>query len=103
MSASAVAGSCRFGAGIRKFLPRLPTREPQHIIDPERARALREARRNLSRGSIAHPVRQLVLVGEVRETGDLGLEGELDGAGRAVALLADDDLGAPMGLVHVRL
>jgi hypothetical protein len=37
------------------------------------------------------------------EAGHVGLEGELDGAGGAVALLADDHLGLAVDLVHLGL
>src|SRR5712691_666415 len=41
----------------------------------------------------SNPFRQPALVGEVGEARHLGLELQLDRAGRAVTLLADDDLG----------
>lgn len=47
-------------------------------------------------------LRQTVLVGEIAEARDLRLERDLDGAGRAVALLADDQLGAVLGGLQVR-
>src|SRR5436853_1270578 len=46
---------------------------------------------------------KLIALGKVRETRDIGLELQGHGAGRAVALLADDDLGFAVDLFHLRL
>src|SRR5580704_13961806 len=49
-----------------------------------------------------HPRRQMILAREVREPRHFRLELELHRAGRAVALLADDDLGLAVRGLHLR-
>ena len=46
------------------------------------------------------PRQQVLFVREIGEARHLGLEGEFDGAGRAVALLADDDFGLAVRPLH---
>src|SRR5690348_17636538 len=50
---------------------------------------------------LLEPFRQMVVLGEVEEAGELALETHLHGAGRPVALLGNDDLGLAAGLVHL--
>ena len=47
--------------------------------------------------------RQMAVLREVAEPGELALELQFDGAGRAVALLADDDFGLAVHQRHVEL
>ncbi|GCC49577.1 hypothetical protein chiPu_0033706, partial [Chiloscyllium punctatum] len=48
-------------------------------------------------------IRNLTVGCEIAEPGDAGLEVQFDGAGRAVALLADDDFGLAMGQFQLHL
>src|SRR5690606_10830916 len=50
---------------------------------------------------LLEPLRQVAVVGEVEEAGELALEAERHGAGRAVALLGDDHLGLAARVVHL--
>src|SRR5882672_7116448 len=50
-----------------------------------------------------HRLRRLIVAREIGEARDRGFELQTDGAGRAVALLADDDLGFAVGGVHLDL
>ena len=45
----------------------------------------------------------MAVMGEIAEAGELALELQFDGAGRAVALLADDDFGLAVHQRHVEL
>ncbi len=47
------------------------------------------------------PLGQMAVLGEVEEAGELALEAESHCAGRAMALLGDDDLGLAARLVHL--
>ena len=54
------------------------------------------------RASIADPLRHAVVGAEIAEARDGRLELQLHGAGWAVALLADDDLGLAGGVKRQR-
>src|SRR4051794_38721474 len=60
--------------------------------------------RSGSRNSVvvAAASRHLTVRREVAEPRDRGFERQIDGAGRAVALLADDDFGLAVREVHVQ-
>ena len=53
-------------------------------------------------GDVVEAVRHMrTIMSEIREAGHIRLELHLDGTRRAVSLLADDDLGLAMGLLHL--
>src|SRR4051794_12638672 len=60
----------------------------------------RSVPRSMPRSVSLWPAMHLV---EVAEAGELALEEQLDGAGRSVALLGDDQLGLVVRHLHVRL
>src|SRR6187455_2174236 len=50
-----------------------------------------------------HLLRRLIVACQIVEARHRGVELQIDGAGRTVALLADDDLGLAVGGVHLDL
>ncbi len=55
------------------------------------------------RAAFSSPVRQMAVLRQIAEPRELALELQFDGAGRAVALLADDDFGLAVHQRHVEL
>src|SRR3954452_19013970 len=91
----------------RHSLPRTTGRRPGSISG-RKQRPCRDITRRPagvqpgSRTSVG-PLRQMALMREIAEAGELPFEMQFDAAGRAVALLADDDLGLAMDQRHVEL
>src|SRR5215468_2045242 len=82
-----------------------PGRRAPSSLGSRRRRTERVRARNLALvvSGPSHPFRKLILAREVVEPGDRGIEVNIDGAGRTVALLADDDLGLAVRGVHLDL